>query len=583
MSEMNAVNFNAGRWMYSVANKITRIIPGLTLTIILLTLAAQISLLAASFLPLKAIILIGSPNIPSYFPEYLKAFERKDLFLLLCSTAALFYVLYLLSEALIKKLTKLGSERLILNSRKMILFDGQNEVASKAYLRFTRSLAAIVFLSLTIAALGYIYLELTIATLAFWLCWAIAIKLNTVIKKSRKSQNIQTNYESINPLGSVGFFAAFSYLAYDLLSDTPPKLLPAIIGILLTRQIMQRATLLIQDLTSLKEQHLQISALFFKDHKLPSEARGKPEKFWSLFTNDSVNQWASDLLQELSDTQYVKHDIKWHQTGIHDVFAIEVESETSSGQKEIYLIKVFNTNRTTLAINEATLLMEPNLEGIPTARLLQATVLDGFHCHIFTAQSLNKIPAIETGIHQAASAKILMRHSPPQSLIQKYSRSRPLLWDRLNDTTLNGFGTALNGSEHLHEFRKFMQLKHQLREILRSTPLFINNSQIGKDQIFVSNDGKLSISYWGNWSLEPIGASLQLKNLSASLPSLMADLQQHREDTQQMSEKHLMLAALCFSLDQLLSRQHYLSAAELLPEITALVTSIETENLAVIK
>lgn len=125
MSDVKAVNFNAGRWMYSVANKITRIIPGLTLTIILLTLAAQISLLAASFLPLKAIILIGSPNIPSYFPEYLKEFERKDLFLLLCSTAALFYVLYLLSEALIKKLTKLGSERLILNSRKLILFDGQ--------------------------------------------------------------------------------------------------------------------------------------------------------------------------------------------------------------------------------------------------------------------------------------------------------------------------------------------------------------------------------------------------------------------------------------------------------------------------
>jgi hypothetical protein len=583
MSDVKAVNFNAGRWMYSVANKITRIIPGLTLTIILLTLTAQISLLAASFLPLKAIILIGSPNIPSYFPEYLKEFERKDLFLLLCSTAALFYVFYLLSEALIKKLTKLGSERLILNSRKLILFDGQNDVASKAYLRFTRSLAAIVFLSLTIAALGYIYLELTIATLAFWLCWAVITKLKKEIKQSRNTQTNEINYESLNPIGSIGFFAAFSYLAYDLLSDTPPKLLPAIIGILLTRQIMQRATLLIQDLTSLKEQHLQISALFFKDHKLPSESRGKPEKFWSLFTDDSANRWVSDLLEEASSTRYIKHDIKWHQTGIHDVFAVEVTSESSSGQKDTHLVKVFNTNRTTLAINEATLLMEPNLDGIPTVRLIQATLLDGFHCHIFSVHSLNKIPPVETGIHQAASAKILMRHAPPQSLIQKYSRSRPLLWDRLSDKALNGFGTALGGNEHAHVFTKFMKLKHQIREALRCMPLFISNSQIGKDQILISDNGKLSISYWGNWSLEPIGASLQIKNLSASLPSLMADLQQHRQDTHQMSEEHLMLAALCFNLDQLLSRQHYLSAAELLPEITALITSIETKSLAVIK
>lgn len=583
MSEMKSVNFNAGRWMYSVANKITRIIPGLTLTIIFLTLAAQISLLAASFLPLKAIILIGSPNIPSYFPEYLKEFERKDLFLLLCSTAALFYILYLLSEALIKKLTKLGSERLILNSRKLILFDGQNEVASKAYLRFTRSLAAIVFLSLTIAALGYIYLELTVATVAFWLCWAVVTKLKKEIRKSRNDKAQEPNYESINPLGALGFFAAFSYLAYDLLSDTPPKLLPAIIGILLTRQIMQRATLLIQDLMSLKEQHLQISALFFKDHNLPTAARGKPEKFWSLFTDDSVSQWVSDLIQEASETRYVKYDVQWHQTGIHDVFAVEVTSETSSGQKDAYLIKVFNTNRTTLAINEATLLMEPNLDGIPAARLLQATLLDGFHCHIFSVQSFNKIPPVETGIHQAASAKILMRHSPPQSLIQKYSRSRPLLWDRLNDQTLKGLGAALEGGKHSHEFKKFMKLKHQVRETLRSTPLFISNSQIGKDQILISDSGTLSISYWGNWSLEPIGASLQIKNLSASLPLLMADLQQHREDTREMSEENLLLAALCFNFDQLLSRQHYLSAAELLPEITDLITSIQAENLAVIK
>jgi hypothetical protein len=63
----------------------------------------------------------------------------------------------------------------------------------------------------------------------------------------------------------------------------------------------------------------------------------------------------------------------------------------------------------------------------------------------------------------------------------------------------------------------------------------------------------------------------------------MADLQEHRQDTHKMSEEHLMLAALCFNLDQLLSRQHYLSAAELLPEITALITSIETKSLAVIK
>lgn len=184
MSEVKSVNPNAGRWIYSVASKITRNIPGLTFTIIICTLAAQISLLAASYLPLKAIILIGSPSIPSYFPEYFKKFEQKDLFIALCIAAIAFYLLYLASESITKKLTILGSEKLVNNSSKLIVFDGQDDVARKAYLRLTRSLAAVVFLTLTIGALGFIYLELSIAVISFWLCMGIAAKAKSTLRKS---------------------------------------------------------------------------------------------------------------------------------------------------------------------------------------------------------------------------------------------------------------------------------------------------------------------------------------------------------------------------------------------------------------
>ncbi|MFT0521164.1 hypothetical protein [Pseudomonas faucium] len=580
MSKSDTVPLHSGRWIYSVASKITRNIPGLTLTIIILTLAAQVSLLAASFLPLKAIILIGSPNIPSYFPDYFQAFERKDLFIGLCAAAIGFYLLYLASESVTKRLTQLGSERLVSNSSKLIVFDGQDDVARKAYLRFTRSLAAVVFLTLTIAALGFIYLELTIAVLSFWALMGILAKAKSTLYSAAAPSTTEGSFEFINSLGSAGFLTAFSYLAYDLLSETPPSLLPAIIGVLLTRQIMQRATLLIQDIMILKEQRLQISALFFNGHKLVGEAKPKATKFWNAFAKNQFNRWVPALITDIAEKHYAKYDIRWHQSGVHDIFALEVSAQTSAGEADTYLLKIFNSNRSTLAINEATLLSEPHIHKLPAFPLLQATVLDGFHCHVFQPKHLMKIPAVETGLHQVAACKMLMRSLPSQGLIKKYARSRPFLWDRLSDRSLGELDEALSISQHRSDFEAFSRVKDDIRNRLRTLPLHVSNTQVGKDQLFICENGELAISYWGNWSLEPVGAGLPVsKHLSLSLPALVEDLQMQRPDMASVSTDDLHFSALCFQLDQLLVRQNYLSAAELLPAITGLIANFsETKD-----
>ncbi|RCL29139.1 hypothetical protein C6A77_03530 [Pseudomonas sp. AFG_SD02_1510_Pfu_092] len=582
MSEAKSANQNSGRWIYSVASKVTRNIPGLTLTIIICTLAAQISLLAASYLPLKAIILIGSPSIPSYFPEYFKAFEQRELFVGLCLAAIAFYLLYLASESITKKLTVLGSEKLVSNSSKLIVFDGQDDVARKAYLRLTRSLAAVVFLALTIAALGFIYLELSVAVISFWLLMGVVARAITALKKGHSSSTSEATYELVNSMGSFGFLAAFSYLAYDLLSDTPPSLLPAIIGVLLTRQIMQRATLLIQDVILLKEQRLQISALFFSGHKLIGETKSKATRFWNIFTKTQIDNWVPALVNSIAQKPYTEHCVNWHQSGVHDVFALEVNSKNSLGATDTYLIKIFNTTRSTLAINEATLLSEPHILNLCTIPFIHATIMDGFHCHIFRPEHLNKVPAIEFGTHQLELTKRLMRSIPSPSLVQKYTRSRPLLWDRLNDSALANLGEALEISKHQEAFRAFMRDIENTRYLLRTLPLHICNSQVGKDQIFISSTGALTASYWGNWSLEPIGASLHIsKKLEPSLPALLLDLQAQRDDTQAVTAQHLYLSALCFQLDQLLVRQNYISAAEILPQISNLTSALNRPVLEV--
>lgn len=267
---------------------------------------------------------------------------------------------------------------------------------------------------------------------------------------------------------------------------------------------------------------------------------------------------------------------------MHDIFAIEVCSTCTLGTTDTHLIKIFNNTRSTLAINEATLLSEPHVRNLCTLPFVHATILDGFHCHVFRPEHLNKIPAVEFGIHQPELTKLLMRSTPSQSLVQKYTRSRPLLWDRLSDSALTNLGEALDISKHQDVFKNFMRHIESVRYLLRTLPLHVCNSQVGKDQIFISNNGTLTASYWGNWSLEPVGASLQIsKKLEPLLPELLLDLKEQRADMQEVTVQHLHFSALCFQLDQLLARQNYISAAEILPQISDLATALNQPVLEV--
>lgn len=564
-------NKQSSRWIYSVTMKITRNIPGTTLTIIILTIAAQISLLAASFLPLKAIILIGSPSIPSYFPMFLKSFERDEIFIGLCLAAVVFYGLYMGSESLTKNLTLRGSEKLVKSTSKLIIFDGQDDVARRAYSRLTRSLSTIVFLTLTTAALGLIYLELMLAVLCFWACMGMLVKAKKLISKDNLPLTGEQAVERLGSLGSVGFLAAFSYLAFDLLSDTPPSLLPAIVGVLLTRQIMQRATQLIQDILLLKDQRFQISALFFNEHKLIGNQKIKTTKFLSLFDPKELKEWLPPMLDKLAGVQCVNHEFKWHQSGVHDVFCIEALTTFPSGKTSYYLVKIFNSNRSTLAINEATLLSEPNIHRLPSMKLLEATLFNGYHCHIFQSAHLTKIPAIQTGIYQARAIQILMSCPPPRKLVDRYSRSRPFLWDRLSDSSLRLLGDALVLTDDLSTYKTFFRELDTIRHRLRSLPLYICNSNLGVDQLFISDSHTLTISYWGNWSIEPLGAGLSLINIEQTLPSLFTKLSVQRTDTKSICVDDLHLSALCFQLDQLMVRQNFLNAVVLLQKISEIL------------
>lgn len=136
---------SAIRWILSLSRRLLSVVPGFTLYSVAATLVSQFALLLAFVLPLKVILLLGSEGIPSYFPEQFKLFDRQTLILALSSLAMLLYLVHLFAERLIGVCLAGGARNLLLRSRKMVLFDNQDEVATRGYQRYSRGLASLVF------------------------------------------------------------------------------------------------------------------------------------------------------------------------------------------------------------------------------------------------------------------------------------------------------------------------------------------------------------------------------------------------------------------------------------------------------
>src|SRR5690554_2655790 len=76
-------------------------------------LFSLLCLVLAFFLPLKVIIMVGTEGIPKYLRLFVDESNKNDFITLFAILAVCFYILFLLSEALLGKLGKSAAQRIL--------------------------------------------------------------------------------------------------------------------------------------------------------------------------------------------------------------------------------------------------------------------------------------------------------------------------------------------------------------------------------------------------------------------------------------------------------------------------------------
>lgn len=562
---MPSALFASFGWLWSLGCKFFRVAPIPTLFVIPATLVSQISMLLAFLLPLKVLILLGSDGMPRYLAHLPLKVDRDTLILGLCVATPGFYLLHLTMEQMVRWASNRGAKRLLSQGQKVILFENQDDIAASSYRRYADALANTVFIICVWITLGILFPPMCYLLVGYTAFWIITLGISYKVSELLRQRIEDGLLPLVRILTGLGFMLAFLLLVLHFLSGAAQGFLLAIVSLILSRLAFQRSNQVVSAISNLYINRRKLNALFFTEHTL-SQIDEKQLKFWSLFVPETRPTWLRQLLLEQLAIDPATLDDKWHQTGASQVVGLEVEAY-DSGNELIgrYLVRIYGKSPSLPASHEATLLLDDSGTHLPSLPLLAAGQVGKWPCHIFS---------LPEGCTTAAPAKYanhylssLMAFEPPEDLAARYVRSHPLLWQRLDATGIERLNMAAD-EETRPLVRGLEQQLPNMLETVRNLPLMLVNPSINSNTLLVDAEEQLWITDWGRWSLEPLGSGWPTTPESVdNLPETLLAASHQRPALQSVKASDVTLAALLYQFDNLCTRQLYLDALALLPEL----------------
>lgn len=567
------------KWLIYIGRRFFRALPWATLAVVLSVLISQVSMLLASLLPLKVIMLLGSSEIPKYFPEILQGLERAQLVFGLSLAAMAFFALHLLAEKLAASSIGYGARKLIEQSKKMTLFEHQEETAAKGYQRFAGGVANVVFVVLAFSVLVPIYPLLAVVSLGYVLLAGFSV-LAWKHFSSGGWDWTPKSVQLINALGILGFLVCFVFMVVDILYAGAVSVLWAVVSLLLIRQVLKGVSGGVVDFCSLSQYRLPLNALFLHEHVLlGAEKEREPSSIWDMVSPDVRDGWLPAVVGEVAQCPVDGLQIFWQKSGIFDIASLRVKSLGGGKKTGDFLVSLYAASRGVVARHEASLLMEMNTSKAPFSRLLGVDQVTGYHCHVYDWADLNPCDPVKYAELKLRVNEDLLSLAPPDGLVERYRRTKPFFWKALNETLIDRIYLVVKDDGERQIVMRFAQQLESILSHLRKLPLVVVNPDIWKTTLWQNDAGETRVSYWGRWSLEPAGSNWphHESDLKA-LANALRDAQSRRADLQNVTGDQLALAALSYALVAAFQRQDYEGVLDLMVPVLDKANFLESRS-----
>lgn len=566
--------FSAIAWINRVLGEFLRVRPWTTLSVLLSAALGRIFNLAAFFLPLKVILLVGSDGVPSYFRGFIQPEDRDAWILVIACGAVASYILFLLLERLSAMAAASASQDVLRGANVLTIFNMQDDIARDAYSRVCGVYSNALFV-LFITAVGarfnpWFFLVIAVLLVVAYLFTAFLVRgAGPVIKGTMRGYIVLKPAGYLQILSSLTFLASFMYMLMAFLNQQMTNVLIAILSILIARQSLGAISGMINQLVALRRSEQRINAVVFRHATLTKKAPGELVSLAHYF----VEQEPLEVLRRLALSQQsdlLFRSIEWGDPKVTGIYNFQVVLDSAGGAPStISELQVFSPSRSQLRRNEELLFryLSRELLFAPVVRLKGE--LPPFSVQVLGDNLGAWMPKREWASVFKHFLFRIKGLQPPRELVEAYTMSKPLLGDRINQELFSRLEVAVRNGDERRLLDEAYQRLDELRRRLSTLPLCIDNPDLtrGKVRADVTPEN-WRILNWGQWELVPLGAgSLDTAN-SVSAAELLAHMRQARNDVHEsIGVADLEFAALCIDLEAHVTRKHLRKALKTLREI----------------
>lgn len=566
MRETFLVLWRAALWFLSLGGKFFRVAPALTSMAVFFTILSQLLLLVGFLLPLKVVLLLGSDNVPRYFPDFMLAFSKERLVILLSVTSVLFYFGHLASDALAGRLSKRGAEKLVQRNRKMIMFERQDEISSKGYLRFSQAFAGICFVAVCLLGMLFFYLKLALVIVGYFFSFSLLTLVSIRVSSSLR-RSLSDGLGSLPKLmGGLGFLIAFAFIVVDYLYLAPVGILVAVISLILSRQLFGKSSGVLKDVAELFLQRDILRPLYF--HSQVFSPAKKHSGFSEIVERKAREKWMLNILTTATDLQAERLASRWVSLGAPDLLCFLADIVTKDGASRQILFKVFDSRRRSQAIHEATLLSQQ--QGLGSPPLLGVGSVEGMNCHVFNVThfkiaipDVNKPWQVMVDDFRARMFAL----TPTPSLVSSCLRSQAHLARRLKAMSTDHLLHLYEGQCDLAALSEFTSCLPVIADYIDAQPLAFYFPDIRPNMLWFDAEENLCLIHFGRWELEPVG--FRWPQEESEIETLLALLKQRRSALGAIDVHYARLVALCSNYEDQIRRGRYDKAFGGVPAILA--------------
>jgi hypothetical protein len=541
------------------------VVPAQTAYAVLCSVLSQLFMLIGFLLPLKVVLLLGSDTIPGYFPDFFQRFGREGLVLGLSAASVVFYLMHLGLAKAVDITASSASQKLMHRSKKMAIFENQDEIALKGYQRYSQSLAAVSFVVLCLGVMAVIYPKLAGVIIGYIICCVVLSASFSEVSESFSKSLFSDLGTVVRILGSIGFLVIFAFIVLDHLFGNPPGIIVSVISLLLGRQLFGRLANLFKDMQGLFSQRPQLAALFFHGHIFMQRPKDQQKGIWELVDPGYRNQWIVALLEDSVGDHVELGSVEWLEMGVPDILCFRASFECDD-EKFSYLIKVFNKNRSAWARHEAEIITAS--QWIPALKSVSITVVDGFHCHVFDVTGLSRCGKAEVSRNLQTFRLRLAQWLPSEELVSLYLRSHPQVWQEIDGVLFQRMADVLVDKADKHLIDRLCACIPAIKETLRKLPLSVCIVDLRPAFFWKNEEGKFFLSHWAGWTLEPVGAKWPIQESAVDqVERLVEEVANKRSDVSSISHHDVRLALIFSEFQIRLKRGRFQEAYALLESL----------------